>query len=291
MNGLPRAERLVHTCVHVSNFAKSWVIFKAFGLCDNEMRARILSGYKPWRLADQFNAFSFNPQFNSEVSVALSRTEQIEEWKCFMDRWALVTLFSNVFEVINTENMGLGIAAKYPCNSYQLSRVLHGFLEFMDLATFNRLANYRYNSLYQYRDEDDVDHYCVLFGPLSLVNSANVPTHFSNTDENGRDILWRLCYESYSVNEVIFEMNVTHRYRRFNYVEIEADEAIDDEDLLEDDVNAALQQNFNNGGMNAPPVVTLSIFHGVDFYSEARMDYDEVTWFAQGDQVFINYEI
>jgi len=41
--------------------------------------------------------------------------------------------------------MGLGIAAKYLCNSYQLSRVLHGFLEFMDLATFNRLANYRYN--------------------------------------------------------------------------------------------------------------------------------------------------
>ena len=48
MNGLSRAERLIHTSVHVSNFAKSWIIFRAFGLCDGLMRARINSGYKPW---------------------------------------------------------------------------------------------------------------------------------------------------------------------------------------------------------------------------------------------------
>ena len=108
MNGLSRAERLIHTSVHVTNFAKSWVvIFRAFRLCDGLMRARISSGYKPWRVFGELNRFSFNPQFNSENCLSLSPVELAEEWKCFMDRWAAVTLNNPLLEVIDTATMGL----------------------------------------------------------------------------------------------------------------------------------------------------------------------------------------
>lgn len=286
---LTLGERILYQSHDVSNFLKSWIVFKTYALCDGFMRARILSGgYKPWRIAGLISPFSFHRQFNAIPVAQFPMVLQEEEWKCFLDRWCSLTLFHDDFEVVDSGNMGLGILVKRDIEIQELSAQLHGFLEFVDVVTFHSLIASRYNSLYQYEDEDGDRFYCVLFGPLSLVNSnQNVSVGFYNTDELGRDLFWKMHFCSYLIEETVYvengdAMHVSHRYNSFQYSEGSGDD--DDNFLLE----SPTQYGFIDQE-GAIPIQKYCIFYRVSFYSTSS-SVNEL-FYVTGEEVFIKYTI
>lgn len=289
-------DRLMVLSPDVTNLCKSWIVFRTFGLCDGLVRARILTGFKPWRL-DQFNCFSFNPQFNFyDVDSALSHDEQKEQWMCFMDRWCEVTLFSPHFDVVDTAAMGLGIVVKHGISVSELAEELHGVLEFVELTFFRQLQLLRYNSLYRYQDEDHNMLYCVLFGPLSLVNSNQAAgIGFYNVDVAGLDLSWEMVYQSHTFLETFYGehgdevMSISQRYRSFNYHSIVI---LDDADLPVDDAANHNNQLFLGDaaatGMGSSPVQTSCLFKRVSFFYHGL---DEEKVYVPGEEVFISYSL
>ena len=53
---------------------------------------------------------------------------------------------------------------------YSFTHLLHGLLEYVDEAAFNRLQELHYWSLFAYRDSLLVRSYCILWGTMSLLN-------------------------------------------------------------------------------------------------------------------------
>lgn len=287
-----RAERLVVTSQDVSNLCKSWIVFRAFGLCDGFVRARILTGFKPWRIVDQFNCFSFNPQFiTANDGQSLSLTERKEQWLCFMDRWCEITLFSPEFEIVDTATMGLGIVARHGISVSALAEKLHGFLEFVSIVPFRRLQKNRYNSLYQYRDEDDNLLHCVLFGPLSLVNSNLASSvAFYNADAAGSDLCWQVRYESHTVEEAFYDeqghaMIAYHRYRNFTIAPIAIAVGNEEEDFPVEEPHHGIAVVI---GMDALPVLKYSLFYRVSFFYHG-IGVEKV--YVAGEEVFISYPL
>ena len=78
--------------------------------------------------------------------------------------------------------MGLGLYANENTTIDELSNTLAGFLEFIDESMFQTLEILGYNSLYKFNDNNTAKkkpHWCILFGPLSLVNASTVGTYTS----------------------------------------------------------------------------------------------------------------
>ena len=87
-----------------------------------------------------------------------------------------------------------------------LSKVIAGFLEWVEPKQFNSLQLRQYQSLYSFKykhiDEEGncrrrkapmKDNYFILFGPLSLCNSCSHSTHeFWNFDVLGDPLVWKV---------------------------------------------------------------------------------------------------
>jgi len=225
MEALDLAQRHAFRMKNVSNFFKSWLIFKKHALEDDLMRSRIADGYKPWK----FNhpAFSFNLMHCSYVmGNGLLLTEARDEWNCYFERWFMICFRNPFVLIVRTETMGLGIVAKIPCSFDFMSQKVDGFLEFVTFHQISGLRIANYNSLFNFIDENGIQHWCILFGPLSLVNSDETLVHvgLSNYDQLGKELFWETCYSRsrYTVvqnaGSAFDEMTITGFYSSFNFV-------------------------------------------------------------------------
>ena len=194
------ADRLLFADRSISTFLKSWIVFYSVGLNNEHYRnyLRTIEGLKPWdrSYAVYDPVWKYYPDCCFDVNEGLSVAEASFEWQCFIDKWASVTLYTNPYEVVNTNNgMGLGLRTKFRIRLSSLSDVLDGFLEFVSEVLFQVLTTLRYRSLYTFVDATGNRLYCVLFGPLSLANASSIsPVGFSNTQDDGFELKFKLYF-------------------------------------------------------------------------------------------------
>ena len=90
---------------------------------------------------------------------------------------------SDFFYVERFENMGLGLCTRTDNTVINIADHIPGYLEYIDEALFELLTVVGHKSLYRYKDIDNNIQRCILYGPLSLVNSKpNIPVGFMNCD-------------------------------------------------------------------------------------------------------------
>jgi len=107
--------------------------------------------------------------------------------------------------VVTTNGLGLGLKTNVRITFAALSDSVDGFLEFITEELFDQLTMLQYRSLYTYIDPVGIRQFCVLFGPLSLINSSHLSRiGFSNTDDDGEELKWRMYY-TYGYNFDYFD--------------------------------------------------------------------------------------
>ena len=273
----------------ITNFLKTWIIFKCYALDNYLMRTQILCGFRPWRNPD-FEEFSFQYHVLPDWLVPapaggkFSVDAQEEEWKCFFDRWNKETLFNSNFEVFNTTAMGLGIMAKKDVTLDDMADRVDGFLEFVSEEFFAELTIHRYKSLYRYVDGNGIINCCILFGPLSLVNSnVTIPVGFYNTDDAGVELGWQVHFTSHLIEETEVdyendndEIYISHRLNRVSYNPL----ADGEEGFV-----AATQYDVNEYAVGAP-LDKFSMFYRVSFRCT---NYGLTMHYVVGEEVLINY--
>jgi hypothetical protein len=97
-------------------------------------------------------------------------------------KWFISETLNENHTVKYTKAMGLGLYANENTTIDELSNTMAGFLEFIDESMFQTLEILGYNSLYKFDDNNTAKkkpHWCILFGPLSLVNASAVGTYTS----------------------------------------------------------------------------------------------------------------
>jgi len=124
--------------------------------------ARVL----PWRCND--NTYSNDVKDNFKWKLSYSEDE--ETMKAHFDFWYRQSLNNPLVEFRYTAVYGVAGLAKIVGPLYSFNHQLHRFLEYVDEATFKRLQELHYWSLFAYRDSLLVKHYCILWGTMSLLN-------------------------------------------------------------------------------------------------------------------------
>lgn len=220
MEYLNLGERHAFRMKNCTNFVKSWIVFKACALNDDVMRGRIESGFKPWKT--NHGDFSFDVThcaYNRDDVDSLKECR--DEWNCFMERWYAVCFKNPYFAVVKTESMGLGVVCKRVCSFELMSQKLDGFLEFVSFPQFSSLRFGSYNSVFNFIDENGIQHWCILFGPLALVNSDESKVHvgFSNYDMLGKELFWETVYSRSRYTVVQEDMTISGFYSTALYNE------------------------------------------------------------------------
>ena len=175
-----------------------------------------------------------------------------------------------------------------------MANKLDGFLEFVTLTQFTGLRYANYNSMYSFLDENGVQHWCILFGPLALVNSdeALVNVGFNNFDLLGTELFWETtyCCSRYSVVQnagEADEMIISGRYSSFLYVELP--------DAEDDDNHVAELSGHEVAMMLQFETVGDILVRKVSMYNRVKMSYtrleDEEAVFVAGQEVKMPYII
>ena len=221
------ADRLLFEDRTISTFFKSWIVFYTIGLQNENYRQYLLNinGLKPWDRS--YSLYDPVWKFYPDCCIdhgGLSIAEASSQWQCFIDKWATVTLYTHPFEIILTDNMGLGLRTTARLHFSILSEMIDGFLEFISEPLFRLLTRMQYRSLYTYLDSDGNRFYCILFGPLSLANSyAHTPVGFSNTQDDGLELRWKSVFvfgfdlDTFDEEEDGSCCTVRYPYHRFFY--------------------------------------------------------------------------
>jgi hypothetical protein len=79
-------------------------------------------------------------------------------------------LYSPFFELAEY-GVCLGLRSKVDRWVEEMAEEIPGYLEFISNALFDTLHHFGHKSLYAFKDVDGINHWCILYGPLSFVNS------------------------------------------------------------------------------------------------------------------------
>lgn len=277
----------------VTSYCKSWILFAWFGLENDEMLARMKSGYRPWRDLHNNPQYSINFLLDGEP-IRSPDVEDEREWVGMFDLWWTVTLRNSNFSVVKTLSMGLGIITEGVQFDFSLSMSLGGFLEFItDHAVLEGLQHLGYNSLYSYTDNENNIINCVLFGPLSLVNcdGKSYLGLCNFADDTGKELKWLMSYEcgfedfeetvlfagedGQVMEEEIegYEFTCTHTYTRM------------EDDMDEEDFPATQEYKVRDG-LNRSRKIKTKVFGRVMFRHRLT---NGVSRWEHEQEVFINY--
>lgn len=135
---------------------------------DRLKNARVL----PWRCEDN----SYSKDVIDDFKWKQSYGEDEESMKAHFDFWYRQVFLNPMVEFRYTSAYGVAGFAKIVGPLYSFTHQLHGFLEYVDEDTFNRLKELRYWSLFAYHDSQIVKHYCILWGTVSLLNHDDFAT-------------------------------------------------------------------------------------------------------------------
>lgn len=166
-------DRLILSDPSISLECKTFLIIEVFGLRDHRLRHRLWSGDGFWydvAEEDLLNPWRMRGWF-LRADSPLSLSEQKLHFFTLLRMHADSCLHSPFFEVHEYNGMGLGLRSKVDRWVEEMAEEIPGYLEFISHALFDTLHLFGHKSLYSFKDVDDVHHWCILYGPLSLVNS------------------------------------------------------------------------------------------------------------------------
>ena len=190
---------------------KSWIIFKQFGLDNAYIRHKLCNeNFQPWLHHAQYPEWKIEGDENVNI---------------YYEMWCKLTFESIYTEIYDTVSMGLGVRAKG--NNVTLDNILSdlpGMLEYITQDMWNELVKLQYPSLYMYQDIEngDIDSditYCILYGPLSLVNhNESSEVGFAHYDNIMNTLLWQMKCECNTItwhevnfnNTIVDEENFIH---------------------------------------------------------------------------------
>jgi hypothetical protein len=204
----------------ISLECKTWILV-SIALHNDDMRERLFNGDRVWEneeTADNENEHSlwyFNE--NWYLSYARTRHRKKREFYTVIAFHAENALSTDFYELSSTENMGLGLFATVNVSVDEIAEQIPGYLEYIDEPLFQTLQILGYNSLYSFRDaESNTRRFCILYGPLSLVNSrSNIPVGFLQCDPVYHHL--QLYYEfEYTIHA--YRDNVNYRGRIQNLI-------------------------------------------------------------------------
>jgi hypothetical protein len=179
-------DRLILSDSSISVHLKSFVLIDAIGLRDRRLRHRLWIGESFWYNVDE-DVDLLNPWrmrgWYLDLDSPLSISEQKLHFWSLLRMHADSCLHSPFFEVTEYHGMGLGLRSKVDRWVEEIAEEIPGYLEFISHALFDALHHFGHKSLYSFKDVDGIQHWCILYGPLSLVNSnRNVPVGFLHCD-------------------------------------------------------------------------------------------------------------
>jgi hypothetical protein len=269
---------------------KTWILMYSIGLCKDIFLQQIYDGEIMWNPitneeVPEDSLWYFKPEWFNPTGK--NKNKRKKEFTSLLSFHADSVVDSDSFRVQRFEGMGLGLMATNDNTVVNLANDIPGYLEYIPPGLFNALALLGHKSLYQYNDIHNNTQYCILYGPLSLVNSKrNIPVGFSNTDPTTN-------------TELYYELVHTISYRT---IEIE-----DEEDVLTRTYNISTYPFLPN--INQP--VYRTVRTTID---NNHPDFDQVittrqlvsrvqmSWtgnnpsnsshniIREGDQIFINYK-
>ena len=179
---------------------KTWTLLNSVVWHNPVLMEQALGGENIWMDLDTLlshppgNPFFFNEEWF--ISNARGKYTRLKEYFSLIAFHVDSLIESEYFEVVNYPTMGLGLMAIKNSTVDELAEQIPGYLEYISEALFETLQILGHNSLYQYRDINNITHRCILYGPLSLVNSkANITIGFLQCDpENHTEIYFEFEY-------------------------------------------------------------------------------------------------
>ena len=193
-------ERCLIRTVFVSKFYNSWLIFYRLGICNPDVRNKIMhESICPGILEDGEQNWNYLRTFDN---CQAGEFGSVEEGQRVFELWKKATLLAEEFEVFNTPSIGLGVRVLEQASQSKVFfrplslHALHGFLEVIPESLFEELRSFGHSSLYKFYDGTTRKWvFSILFGPLSIVNSKSGNSiGFCGIDTQLRTMVWRLTY-------------------------------------------------------------------------------------------------
>ena len=146
---------------------RMFALFSLQVLLNGTMFERLRNAFVlPWRCDDETYSIDIKDGFKWKASYG----EDEETMNAHFDFWYRQIFLNPMVEFRYTDVYGVAGFAKIVGPLYSFTHQLHGFLEYVDEATFHRLQELRHWSLFSYYDSDVVKHYCILWGTTCLLN-------------------------------------------------------------------------------------------------------------------------
>ena len=199
MHNFSIKDKLIFSNTSISLECKTWTLLN-IALHSDELRTEILEGNQIW--IDENTGGGTPPPgnlwyFKQEwfISNAKGKKQREHEY------WSLIgfhvdsIINSDYFSVVKYQNMGLGLMATVDTTVDDIAETIPGYLEIINEALFQTLQILGHNSLYKFKDTNNITFWCILYGPLSLVNSKPVPIGFLQCHpETHRELYYEFEY-------------------------------------------------------------------------------------------------
>ena len=285
-------EVLIFSDPSISNFCKSWVMIKVQALQDDQLRINLwANGSRNWHFVTKGDVddpfYLHDDWFLNEPGNMLNKDQKEQEFKAFLDHHWNSTMANNWFHVVNHGPLGLGLISNENVLLSNMADEIPGYLEYISEELFFHLHTLGYNSLFTYKDRFDVTHWCILYGPLSLVNASPVvDVGFKCLDTDGRELLYEHTFE-FGQEDVHIDHDIS---------------AIDDYSFLVEAEYDRYLSGFYRGTLftfepnPAPPV--LSVTRKKELFVRVKMNYfgalpgwdNESRVTVKGREITINYD-
>jgi hypothetical protein len=114
------------------------------------------------------------------------------------DFWFDQVFKNSLIDFKYCEGFGIGAYAKIRGPLYSLTDSLFGFVEYVTVGVFNLLKDtMKHWSMFQYRDDDLVWHYCIIYGTVALLNHDDFATavfQMLNSEFEAKETTLRVNY-------------------------------------------------------------------------------------------------
>lgn len=268
---------------------KTWILMYSIGLCKNDVLQRLYNGERMWdpltnEEVPADSLWYFKPEwFNPNGK---NKHKRKKEFTTLLTFHADSVVNSDTFNVQCFEGMGLGLIARHNNTVVNIANEIPGYLEYIPPALFNALALLGHKSLYKYKDIHNNTQYCILYGPLSLVNSKKqIPVGFSNTDPTtNTELYYELVHTiSYGTIDFVDEQNILTRTYNLS--------ALPYEQNINQQVYRTVRTTINNSHPDFDQIITTK-----HLVSRVKMSWttnnpgnSQHNILRAGDQIFINY--
>lgn len=181
---------------------RMFALFSLQVLLNGTMFERLRNAFVlPWRCDDETYSNDIKDGFKWKASYG----EDDETMNAHFDFWYRQIFLNPMVEFRYTDVYGVAGFAKIVGPLYSFTHQLHGFLEYVDEATFHRLQELRHWSLFSYYDSDVVKHYCILWGTTCLLNHNDWAAGRFNVLNNELDAQESGFKLSYNYDEMIID--------------------------------------------------------------------------------------